>query len=200
MKLSRLLSAILAVASFAAVSPAFSQTVPAAHEGQLPFSIGAGASNIDVDWGKNRMYGITVWAQWRPGPLLPRMLDGLGIDAEARDVNYGRGSALPSNFRQDTAGGGPMYTWHHFRNFQPYGKFLFGIGSIDFHVHDPYYTHDTRTVYTSGGGFNYRIIDHLWVRADYDYQMWPDLLYKTLDPQGFTLGATYDFRNVRFHR
>jgi opacity protein-like surface antigen len=194
---SRILSAFLAVASFAAVSPA--QTVPAAQQGQLPFTIGVGASNLNVDWNKSRMYGITAWVQWRPA-ILPRLMDGFGFDIEGRDINYGRPSTLPSNFRQDTFGGGPMYTWHHFRNFQPYGKALFGIGSIDFIVDNPYYKHDKFTLYAPGGGFQYRLVSHLWVRADYEYQAWPGLFQKTLDPQGFTLGASYDFGSFRRSR
>lgn len=64
-------------------------------------------------------------------------------------------------------------------------------------VGNPHYTHDTRDVFASGGGLNYRLVHQLWVRADYEYQMWPDLFKKTLEPQGFTLGASYDFRSLR---
>jgi len=197
MKLSRMLSVVLTAAYFAAVGTAFSQVVPAAHQGQLPFAIGAGASNFDVDWGKNRMEGFTLWGQWRPRPS--GALSGLGIDAEVRDIDYGRSSnTIPSNFKQVTFAGGPMYTVRALHNFQPYGKYLFGFGSIDFHVADPYYTHDTRNVYAPGFGFQYRLIHHLWVRADYEYQFWPHFLgnNKTLDPQGFTLGFSYDFKPV----
>lgn len=89
MKLSRVVRVVVAVAFVAAFKPAFSQTAPEAYQGTLPFTIGAGASNIDVDWDKSRMYGITVWAQWHPG-MLPSALYGLGLEAEGRDVNYGR--------------------------------------------------------------------------------------------------------------
>lgn len=192
---SRMLSTILAVASLAAASSAFSQTAPAAYEGRLPFTIGAGASNLNVDWGHNRMYGITVWGQWRPA-VLPRSLYGLGIDVEARDISFDRSNHIPSNFRLDTISGGPIYTWHHFRNFQPYGKFLLGMGSIDFRSGVPNYSHDTRDIYAPGFGFQYRLIDHLWARADYEYQRWPNLFGGgTLDPQGFTAGVSYDFRS-----
>jgi Outer membrane protein beta-barrel domain len=198
MKWSTLLSAIIATALFTAISPAYSQTDPAAYMGQLPFTLGTGASNFDVDWGQSRMYGITAWAQWRPGTL-PHILDGLGLDIEGRDINYGRPSTLPSNFRMDTLTGGPMYTWHRFRNIQPYGKFLIGLGSIDFTSSNPYYKHDTRTIYAPGGGVQYRLVRHIWVRGDYEYQMWPQLFgnNKTLDPQGFTVGVSYDFRSFR---
>ncbi len=194
MKLSRELSLVLAVVFLTVMSPAFTQTAPAAYQGHLPFTIGAGVSNYAIDWDNQRMFGITVTGQWRPG-FVPNRLYGLGIDIEGRDIDYDRPHVIASNFRQDTVAGGPIYTSHHFRKFQPYAKFLVGIGSIDFHSRVPHYDHDTRTIYAPGGGIQYWMLPHLWVRADYEYQMWPGLFRKTLDPQGVTLGASYDFRS-----
>jgi hypothetical protein len=48
------------------------------------------------------------------------------LEVEARDISLDRGDK-PSNYREDTAGGGPMYTWRHYRNFRPYGKYLIGV-------------------------------------------------------------------------
>jgi hypothetical protein len=145
------------------------------------------------------MEGFTVWGDWRPRP--DGALSGLGLDVEVRDIDFGRSSSLPSNFKQVTGGGGPIYYVRVFRNFQVYGKWLFGFGSMDFKTSDPYYTHDTRNFSAPGGGFQYRLYHHLWARADYEYQMWPDLFPNknnpqggTMDPQGFTLGFSYDFR------
>lgn len=199
-KLSKMLSVVLAIACFTFPGMASSQVAPAAHQGaltpgKLPFTIGAGVSNFDADWGHNRIWGPAFWGQWHPvsgGPLR-----GLGVDGEVRDLEFGRGSTLPSNFKQVTVAGGPIYIVHGLHNFQPYGKALIGFGSFDFHLSNhPYYTHDTRNVYIAGGGFQYHLIHHVWLRADYEYQAWPDLFVgsKTADPQGFTLGLSYDFR------
>jgi Outer membrane protein beta-barrel domain len=202
MRLKRFLAPIFAVSLFTLVHPAFSQTAPAAYSGhQLPFSVGAGVSNIDVDWGKSRMYGGTLWIEYFP-PHLPHLIDGLSVDVEARDINYDRPRTVPSNFRQDTAGGGPMYTWRRFPNFQIYGKGPVEFGSFDFTLTGaPHYHHETRTVFAPGGGILAHAYKHVWVRADYEYQFWPDLLPhdgpRTADPQGFTLGAVYDFRGLR---
>jgi opacity protein-like surface antigen len=182
---------IAAVLAAATVS-AFSQVVPAATEGGLPFSAGGGLSSYDVDWGHGRMLGGTLWFDYTPG-FVPTVLRGIGIEAEARDISFDRGTHT-SNFRQDTAGGGPIYTWHHYRNFYPYGKALLEFGSIDFQVGNPTYTHDTRTVLATGGGVETRVYHHVWVRADYEYQFWQTLIGGRLDPQGFTLGVKYDFR------
>lgn len=185
------LSPILAVSLLTAVAPIFSQVAPQAHEGRLPFSVGAGVSTFDVDWGHGRMLGGTLWADWHPG-MLPSFLNGLGLEIEARDISLDRGDK-PSNYREDTAGGGPIYTWRRYRNFRPYGKYLIQFGSIDFRVSNPAYTHDTRTVSAPGLGFEFRLFKNIWARADYEYQFWPSLLGGTADPQGFTFGASYDF-------
>jgi opacity protein-like surface antigen len=64
---------------------------------------------------------------------------------------------------------------------------------MDFISSDPYYKHDTRTVNAWGGGVQYRIVPHVWAKADYEYQFWSTLLNGTPDPQGFTFGVMYDF-------
>ena len=179
---------------------AHSQVEASAYRNTLPFSIGVGASNFNVDWGHNRMYAVTLWADWHPARV-PSMLRGVGLGIEGHDLNYGRPSTLASNFRQDTALGGPTYTLPRFRDFRPYGKFFVGFGSYDFNTGRPGpYHHDTRTLYEVGGGFDYRVWNHVFVRADYSYQDWGSLfLGKNRHPQGVSLGAVYDFRTVHRH-
>jgi opacity protein-like surface antigen len=194
MSLKYLLAALL----FTSAIPAISQVAPAATSGGFPLVVGAGVSDYDVDWGHGRMEGGTLWIDYAPS-LRPSFLNGLGIEAEARDISIGHSNTQPANFRQDTAGGGPIYSWRHFRNFRPYAKYLWYFGSFDFRSDDPNYNHDTRVVRAPGGGFDYRVFRHIWVRADYEYQSWPNLFRKVnaLNPQGFTLGAVYDFRRAR---
>lgn len=199
MRWSRILSTtILAAVSFAAAIPAVSQSAPAAYQGALPFTIGGGASNLNADWGKNRMFGYSIWGDWHPGDL-PRLLDGLGIEVQARDLDFGGNAGLPANFRQDTVGGGPIYTYRRFARFRPYGKVLIDYGR--FNTASSFGVLTDR-VYAPAFGFEYHAIQRLWVRADYEYQSWPNLFNngKNLDPQGFTLGLSYDFRSFRFFR
>lgn len=197
MRLRPVLALILAVLPVCTAHFALAQVVHAATDGTLPFAIGGGYSSYDVDWGHGRMSGAAVWADYTPR-WIPVRLNGLGIEAEGRDIAFGHSSSQPSNFREATAGGGVLYTWRHFRTFRPYGKFIVGYGSIDFRVANPSYNHDTRTVGSLGVGFEYRIFKRLWLRADYEYQEWPNLFGHTLDPQGFTLGASYHFNRLRF--
>jgi opacity protein-like surface antigen len=115
---------------------------------------------------------------------------------EARDLNYDRTGSDPK-LRMDTVSGGAIYTWRHYRNVHPYAKFLVGYGSIDFSSSRPNYTHDSRTVYAPGGGLDYRVYRNVWVRGNYEYQAWTDFFnHHALNPQGFTIGAAYDFSGI----
>lgn len=187
----KLIPAVLFAATTLSLS---AQVAPAAQKKGLSLAVGAGLSSYDVDWGHGRMLGGTFWADYYPG-FLPSLLHGLGIEAEARDISIGHSSTQPSNFREDTMGGGLIYTWRHYPNFHPYGKGLMSLGSMDFRVRNPNYTHETRTVTSAGLGFEYRVYHNIWARADYEYQFWPKLFQhqQTLTPQGFTVGAMYSF-------
>ncbi len=189
---------ILTVSLFTVVLPAFSQVAPAYKAPGVPLSVGAGPSSYDVDWGHGRMYGGTVWADWYPARI-QSFAHGLGLEIEARDISLHQNCVAPNdcpqkNIREDTAGGGPLFKWHLTPRFHPYGKGLIEEGSVDFTTSSPTYSHDTRMLIASGGGFEYRFVGPLWVRADYEYQDWVGkLLGNTLNPQGFTVGIAYDF-------
>jgi opacity protein-like surface antigen len=184
----------------AAAFPVSAQVAPAAEQHGLPLVVGIGVSDFNSDWNYGvrggRLAGGTVWADWNfyGGPSF---LHGLGIEAEARDLNYARTGNVP-NLRQDTAEIGAIYTWRHYQRFHPYAKFLAGLGSIDFQHTNPHYAHDTRTVYAPGGGVEYRAWRNVWVRGDYEYQYWPNFFWhKTMEPNGVTIGVSYDFRHSR---
>ncbi len=184
---------ILAALFAAAVFPVYSQVSPAARKGSVPIVVGAGFSDFSLDWGPGkRMEGISAWIDWYPNNL-PGVLQGLGIEATGHDINDG----LPAGFsrmRQDTGEGGAIYAWNRFHNFRPYAKYLAGIGSIDFPSPSTY-SHDTFLVLSPGAGVEYRVWQHVWIRGDYEYQYWRHTFGPhDLNPNGFTIGASYDFR------
>jgi opacity protein-like surface antigen len=180
----------------AAALPVCAQVAPSATRGSLPLQVGGGISAYYSDWSGN-LLGPTLWVDVSP-PRVPRVLQGIGIELEGRDLNYGR-TGDESKLRQDTALGGAIYRWNHFHNFRPDAKFLVGFGNQDFNNEaNPYYTHDTRTVYAFGGGLEYRIEGNIWIREDYEYQFWTNFFnHHALNPEGFTVGVVYDFRNGR---
>jgi hypothetical protein len=202
MRFKLLVPPILTVSLLFAALPAFSQTV-APYQGRvLPLRVGFGPSGYEPDWGQGRMYGGTIWADWYPTNL-PHIFDGLGVEAEARDISFDKhlqpGNLDPqrsgqANTKEDTVGGGFIYNVHSFRNFHPYVKAIFSQGSVDFISSSPTYSHDTRFVASPGGGIEYRIYRPIWARVDYEYEMWiGKLLGGYLTPQGFTVGVSYDF-------
>jgi hypothetical protein len=188
----KLIPELFATALFmAAISPACAQVGPSAVQGGLPIVVGAGFSNYAMDYGTARMDGIAAWIDFYPRGL-PRVISGLGIEAEGRDINFGRPSNIP-RLRQDTGLIGVIYPWNHYRNFRPYAKYLAGQGSYDFPPLGNY-THDTFLVLAPGGGAEYRVWQDVWVRADYEYQFW-HLWAHDPTPQGLTFGVSYDFRH-----
>ncbi|MFZ0745309.1 MAG: outer membrane beta-barrel protein [Terracidiphilus sp.] len=190
------LKMLLAALVVSAAIPAASQVSPEATGTGVPLTVGVGYSNYYTDW-SGRLEGPEVWADWNFYDR-PSFLRGLGIEVEGRDLNYGR-STGQRNLRQDTVGGGPIYTWRRYDKFHPYAKFLLGYGSIDFNIGVPNYMHDTRTVYAPGGGAEVRVFRNVWVRGSYEYQFWTNFFNgHALNPQGLTIGASYDFRAIRW--
>lgn len=188
---------LLALSIFALAVPASCQVVPTYQRQGLPIMAGLGFSGYNVDWGHGAMYGGTFWLDWYPTQL-PALLHGLGLEAEARDISLHQ-SSTQTNVRQDTASGGPIYAWRHWESFHPYGKFLYGHGSMDFPPHGLSYSHDTRSFWAVGGGFEYRFHGPFWSRVDYEHQTWQQLFgYYSPMPQGITVGVSYDFAHPRF--
>jgi opacity protein-like surface antigen len=200
---SRLIGRLsLAVLFVATAIPALSQVSPSASEGGLPLVVGVGISDWNLDYGSGRrMEGISAWVDYYPRHV-PSLLHGIGLEIEGHDINFNRPSAL-TKMRQDTGEGGLIYAYDRFPHFRPYAKFLAGIGSIDFPPFPgvPDYSHDTRQVYSPGGGAEFQVYRHLWVRGDYEYQVWGPLFGSPnhLTPSGFTIGASYDFRRLHRH-
>ena len=199
MRLKPLAMLIPALLFLATTLPLSAQSAYSAERGGWPLVVGAGYSSINMDWGHGAdgnprvVNGVTVWADWNKLPWVPR---GFGIEVEGEHVNWNQPAALPQ-FRIDAGLGGPMYTWRHFHRLHLYGKGLIGLGGIYF---PPFgsYSHDTRTIYVPGFGAEYRAWNSFWVRADYEYQFWPDMFGRghALNPHGFTLGMTYHFSGL----
>jgi len=199
---------LLAVIFISVAGTALSQTVYHAEEGKLPLSFGGGVSNFDPYFaqaplpndvalagsGLGRMWGATGWADAgiRFGPA---WLHPFNLEMQYRSTFAGS-SANHQNVLENNYGGGVTYTWSHFPNFHPYAKYIVGYGTLSFNPipypgHPPY-SQDSRVTNSLGGGLEYRLTRHIWVRGDYEYQLWGRFLgVPEFSPQGFTIGAMY---------
>jgi opacity protein-like surface antigen len=97
-----------------------------------------------------------------------------------------------------------MYTWRHYRNFHPYAKLLVDYGAqknIQIDGFPSWYKSDKWMIYAPGGGVEAHAWRNVWVRADYEYQFWKVEWFDNnfLNPQGATLGVSYDFSRIRPH-
>jgi opacity protein-like surface antigen len=147
------------------------------------------------------MEGISAWADYGFSRSRWSIMHNFGVEVVGHDIRFN----VPEDFsqmhegtmREDTLLGGVTYTWRKPRSIHPYVKGLMGVGSIDFpHPSDSGYGHDTRTVSAMGGGVDVHAYRNLWVRADYEYQVWPKMFGPdSLTPNGLTLGVSYDFRH-----
>jgi len=189
MRSKLVLAALFALASLSAAA----QVAPAAKIGGLPLGVGVGVSDYDLDYGPSRrMIGISAWADYN-------LFHGLGVEAEGTSIFADKPESL-SRMRQDTIKGGAVYKYHPIFHIRPEVKYLIGLGSIDFPSHNPLYTHDTFTVSAAGGGAEYRAWQNLYAHFDYEYQWWYSYHGpRALNPNGFTIGATYYLRGIHKH-
>jgi len=204
MRLDQIFKVELAVALLIVVLPVFPQAIPAARgDAGLSLLVGAGASSYNVDWGHGEMEGGTLWFDLRRNHE-PAFLGGIGIEGEYRDIRFGHSSTQPANFRLLTVGGGVVYCWEKFQNVHPCGKFLTSFGRIDWNNPNPHFQYTTRVTAT-GFGCEYRVFRSLWLRADYEYQFWPDIETSrpnsshVLNPEGVTIGVMYRLAHLGRH-
>jgi Outer membrane protein beta-barrel domain len=197
---------ILVALFLSAAAQIFCQSAPAARESVWQVDVGAGASGYHTDFfGAGTMYGTTAWVDVYPNRG-PRLLQGLGLALEGRDLVINPPASQPT-LREDTGGGGAIYSWRHFKNFTPFGKYLYEQGSVDFNLGVSYYKHDDRSLNAFDGGFDYRITRHISVRADYEEQFWQRLFVNhaistanglAMRPRGVTVGAVYEFDHIHW--
>ena len=79
------LKVILAVIFMSASVTAVAQSAASATKGGWPIAAGGGISVMNPDYGHGAMVGITLWGDYVP-QWVPKMLYGIGIEAEARDL------------------------------------------------------------------------------------------------------------------
>jgi opacity protein-like surface antigen len=168
----------LAVLLVFSAYPVWAQVTPAGVVKTIPLTVGVGFSNYDADLGSQKL------------------AEGSDrIDGATLWLDYDPGW-LPGRLY----GLGIMVQGRDLNM----GEFLAGFGNADFLTQYQNHYHQTRTVYTAGGGAEFDAYHHLWVRADYEYEWWPDFFITSqslagtapaakLEPNGITVGFSYHF-------
>jgi len=174
---------------------AAAQVAPQARLGGWPVYAGIGISRYNLDYGPGRyMEGATGWVG-------VNLFHGLGVDGSARSIFMNTPTQL-TRMQQNTFMGGVHWYTPHFGLAHPYVRMGGGIASIAFPSRDPNYTRDTYSVYAPSGGVDFRVVDHVYIRGEYEYQFVKEFHGPhDLTPQGWTIGAIYSFRgrNPRPH-
>jgi len=189
MRSKLVLAALLSLSTL----PVFAQVAPAVKIGGLPLGIGGGVSDYDLDYGPSRrMLGASAWFDYN-------LFHGIGIEAEGQYIDFDRPAVL-TRMKQEAIKGGVIYRTRQVLGIRPYVKGLVGLAKIQFPSRNPLYTEDDFTMYAVGGGAEYKVWKTLFARVDYEYQFWPNVFGpRTLDPNGYTFGATYYLRGIHRH-
>lgn len=175
--------------------PAWAQIQPSAQRSGTRLGIGGGIDYWRGDWSKIARFGPAAWAT-------AEYWHGLGVIAEGHSMIAGGNNVKNvDQYKYFSGEGGLVYTYHRWHTIAPYAKIEAGFASLSFpHPPTSTYTHDTRTTWALGGGFEYKIVKHVWARVDYTYDNFPNFYssvtgqHHTLNPNGISVGATYHFR------
>ena len=142
-------------------------------------------SYYDAAYASNKPLGFGGFIDWSP-------YKNFGIEAEGRWLML---------IRITTSGSTPTSPAHAMasaaaRRSNPTSKVLMGGGVIDF----PYgLAYGRYFVIAPGGGADFRLNRHWRIRADYEYQIWPDapgipgIPSSALKPNGVSVGFAYRF-------
>jgi len=200
---------VLAALIFLLASPVFAQVAPAARIGGLPLGVGVGLTDFDTDYYKpnipywsGRMTGISAWADYS-------ILHGIGVEVEGTSIFAGNPKPVArpgqvlygSSLKESTVQGGIIYKYRTVFKVRPFVKALGGIGQINFPSLNYFYTEETSGLYSIGGGIEYRAWNTIFLRGEYQYESWKGFRSgsQPLNPNGFTIGATYYLRGVHRH-
>jgi len=166
--------------------PAQAQVAPSAYRTVQSLWVGAEYSNVRASFpyqSSQRLSGVGVFADFKWNGRI-------GLEGDARFLHYGGFE----NSTESSYLGGPKAYFFSRGRFEPYAKFLVGVGKI----HYPFQIGDASYfALAPGAGSGYRLNRHWMLRAEYEYQMWLDSPgfanepKHELTPNGFHVGIAY---------
>jgi len=152
------------------------QSRESAERGGTYFWVGGGASAYYMQYGGGKNLGVT-------GYFDADSIRRFGFEAEGRWLEFHQNN----NIHAETYLGGPRYHFNMGR-FQPYVKGLAGLGYFNFTYN---YAYGRYIVIAPWGGLDYRLSPRLSVRADGEYQYWPQFTFGPMSSGGLSLGLRY---------
>lgn len=167
----------------------YAQVTPSATRGRISVTVGGIGSAFQPDYAgggvaasaPNWLFGIGAYTD-------VRFSRWVQIEAEGRWMRFNQ----YADISQDNYLIGPRIPIKTYGKFTPYGKFLFGIGHMNFE-HNATSCRCSDLVY--GGGVDYRLSPRLsWRAVDFEYQQWPNWYANQnaqLHPYGFSTGIGF---------
>jgi hypothetical protein len=151
------------------------QAVAAASASGVSIHAGGGYSNFQADYGKRRLGGYMIFADYDRTPRW-------GLEFEARMLRFNQEFGT----HQTTYLLGPRYIYRK-PHYTAYAKLLVGNGRFHF----PYnYADGSYFVLAPGGGVDIPLGESRYsIRAaDIEYQSWPNFTFGGLNPWGYSGG------------
>ena len=176
--------AALGVALLAGLAQA--QVVPSATGARQRLWVGGEYSNIHASFpygSSQRLWGFGGFADYH-------LTGHIGVEAEARFLRF-------DSFHGETEDNylaGPQYRIRRFGKLETYAQCLFGIGRIQY----PFQIgNGSYLAVAPGAGASYHVGSRWSLRAEYEYQLWPDSPNITgvpaheITPSGFHVGLAF---------
>jgi Outer membrane protein beta-barrel domain len=165
------------------------QVEPSATRAQSTLTVGAIGSVFQPDYsGNNGVFvsGSAPNALWGVGGYVDfNIRRWIGIEAEGRWLHFNQYADIYQNNYLI----GPRVQIKRYGKFTPYGKALFGYGSMNFVDNLAYGRFADIAL---GGGVDYDLSRKISIRAfDFEYQLWPNWVNGTLKPYGASVGVAY---------
>jgi len=187
---------LLTASSLLFAASLMAQSAPSATSRAVSIFAGGEFSTFNPDWGCLSASVFTCWNRHLSGIGVVAdanhfLISKLGVEAEARWLHWGGpGNGLvQSNYLV-----GPRYRLFRLYKLSGYGKGL--VGESWMTIPGGYGSRRYFT-YSIGPTAEYNVTKRFVVRADYEYQIWPQfagiatLPNHKLTPNGLSFGATY---------
>lgn len=115
-----------------------------------------------------------------------------GVEGEFHFVKGGGSSDL---YEKTYEIGGRYFRNYKDNKVSPYVKFLYGRGVFNFPAYVPNGPHPNLAynMFAIGAGADFKVMPHLYIRGDFEYQEWLSFPPSGLTPSLLTVGAAYHF-------